>query len=404
MTEKVRRSLSAAREITDLVLAHYLSAIQAHDEGRWVAWCTAVAPPSEILYSMGIQPLFPENYACVATVVRAMSKAFEISETHGLSRDLCSYARGVMGFVLGGEAPLGGMEKPDVLISTKNVCSTYLKWWQLMAHALKRPLYIIDCPRITDEIREYHVKYISEQLENLVLEFEKITGKTLDRQKLRETLELSDKAAELWRRALILRRAKPCPMGVTDSSAAMFPLVASAGTMEAVEYYKKLLDELSERVKMGMGVVEEEKFRLLLSGIPYWHHLDIFDYLKDRYGAVFVYELYTATWGITSLDSTKPFESLAFKMLYNPVNMPAKWSEKWIADIVRDFDIDGIVLLSSRSCKATSINNLMIHEILRDKYEIPSVVLDADHTDHRDYSDAEIKAKLDTFMEILGSK
>jgi len=404
MSEKIRRSLSAAREITDIVLAHYLSAIQAHDEGRWVAWCTAVAPPSEMLYSMGIQPLFPENYACVATVMRAMSKAFETSEAYGLSRDLCSYARGVMGFVLGGEAPLGGMEKPDVLISTKNVCSTYLKWWQLMAHALQRPLYVIDCPRITAEITGYHVKYISEQLENLVLELEKITGKTLDKDRLIEALELSDKAAELWRSALRLRKAKPCPMGVTDSSAAMFPLVASAGTMEAVEYYKKLLDELTERVKMGIGVVEDEKFRLLLSGIPYWHHLDVFDYLRDRYGAVFVYELYTATWGIASLNPAKPFESLAFKMLYNPVNMPPKWSEKWIKDIVKDFDVDGIVLLSSRSCKATSINNLIIHEVLRDKYGIPSVVLEADHTDHRDYSDAEVKAKLDTFMEMLRSK
>ena len=333
-----------------------------------------------------------------------MSKAFETSEAYGLSRDLCSYARGVTGFVLGGEAPLGGMEKPDVLISTKNVCSPYLKWWQIMAHALQRPLHVIDCPRITDEITEYHVKYISKQLENLVLELEKITGRNLDKNGLIEALELSDKAAELWRRALRLRRAKPCPVGVTDSSAAMFPLVASAGTMEAVEYYKKFLDEVSERVKMGIGVVEEEKFRLLLSGIPYWHHLDVFDYLKDKYGAVFVYELYTATWGISSLNPAKSFESLAFKMLYNPVNMPPKWSEKWIEGIVKDFDIDGIVLLSSRSCKATSINNLVIHEVLRDKYGIPSVVLEADHTDHRDYSDDEVKAKLDTFMEILQSK
>ena len=404
MTKKIRRSLSAAREITDLVLAHYMSAVQAHEEGRWVAWCTAVAPPSELLYSMGIQPLFPENYACVATVMRAMPKAFEISESQGLSRDLCSYARGVMGFVLGGEAPLGGMEKPDVLISTKNVCSPYLKWWQLMAHALKRPLHIIDCPRITDEIEEYTVKYVSEQLEDLVLKLEKITGRTLDKDRLREALELSDKAAELWRRVLRSRRAKPCPMGVTDSSAAMFPLVASAGTMEAVEYYEKLLDEVSERVKMGIGVIEDEKFRLLLSGIPYWHHLDTFRYLKERYGAVFVYELYTATWGIASLNPNKPFESLAFKMLYNPTNMAPKWAEEWIAGIIKDYDIDGIILLSSRSCKATSINNLIIHRILRDKYGIPSVVIEADHTDHRDYSDTEVKTKLDTFMEILGSK
>ena len=149
MSRSTRRTLSCAREVTDLVVAHYMSALQAHNEGRHVAWSTAVAPPSEILYSFGVQPLFPENYACVSTVMKATHNMFDASEAHGLLRDLCSYTRCVMGSVLGCEAPLGGMEKPDFLVSTKNVCITYLKWWQLMANALKRPLYVIDCPRIT---------------------------------------------------------------------------------------------------------------------------------------------------------------------------------------------------------------------------------------------------------------
>ena len=193
-------------------------------------------------------------------------------------------------------------------------------------------------------------------------------------------------------------------MGVTDSSAAMFPMVASAGTQEAVEYYERLLDEMSERVKEGVGVLENEKFRLLLSGIPYWHHLRMFNYLEEKYGAVFVYELYTATWGMASLNSAKPFESIAYKTLLNPTNMPIRWSKDWISGLVKDFDIDGIVLLSSRSCKATSIGNLTIQKVLREEYGIPSVVLEADHTDDRVYSEAEVTARLDAFMEVLGAK
>jgi len=403
MPRSTRRTLSCAREVTDLVVAHYMSALQAHNEGRHVAWSTAVAPPSEALYSMGVQPLFPENYACVSTVMKATRNMFDVSEAHGLSRDLCSYTRCVMGSVLGCEAPLGGMEKPDVLVSTKNVCITYLKWWQLMADALKCPLFMIDCPRITEEIQEFHVKYVAEQLRDLGLELEKITGKTLDEAKLREAVRLSDKAAELWRKVLEYRRFKPCPMGVTDSSAAMFPIVASAGTTEAVEYYERLLGEVSERVKDGIGVIEDEKIRLLLSGIPFWHHLSLFNYLEDKHKAVFVHELYTATWGIASLNPTKPFESLAFKMLYNPTNMPQTWLEKWVVKIVKDFSVDGMVLLSSRSCKATSILNIAVQKFLREKHGIPSVIIEADHTDDRAYSDAQAKAKLDVFMEVLAA-
>jgi benzoyl-CoA reductase/2-hydroxyglutaryl-CoA dehydratase subunit BcrC/BadD/HgdB len=404
MSQRAKRSLSMAREVTSLVAAHYMSAVQAHSEGRWVAWLTAVAPPSEILYTMGIQPLFPENYACVATVMKAARNMFDASEAYGISRDLCSYSRCVMGSILGSEAPFGGMEKPDVLISTKDVCVVYMKWWELMAHTLKCPLYVIDCPVITDKIENHHIKYVDEQLRSLVSELEKITGTSLDEERLKEAVKLSDRAAELWRKVIERRRAKPCPMRVTDSSAAMFPLVASAGTREAVEYYEKLLDEVSGRVKEGVGALEEEKFRLLLSGIPYWHHLRMFNYLEDKYGAVFVHELYTATWGLATLNPTKPFESLAYKTLLNPTNMPISWSKDWISGLVKDFGVDGIVLLSSRSCKATSIGNLTIQKVLRDEYGIPSVVLEADHTDDRAYSEAEVNAKLDAFMEILGAK
>jgi benzoyl-CoA reductase/2-hydroxyglutaryl-CoA dehydratase subunit BcrC/BadD/HgdB len=401
---KTRRSLSAAREVTSLVAVHYMSAVQAHGQGRHVAWVTAVSPPLEILYSMGIQPLFPENYACVATVMKAARNLFDASEAYGISRDLCSYARCVMGSILGGEAPFGGMEKPDVLLSTKNVCVVYMKWWELMAQTLNCPLYVIDSPAITDKIEDYHVRYVDKQLRNLVSGLEKITGTSLDEEKLREAVKLSDRAAELWRKVLEQRRAKPCPMGVTDSSAAMFPMVASAGTQEAVEYYERLLDEVSGRVKEGVGSLENEKFRLLLSGIPYWHHLRMFNYLEEKYGAVFVYELYTATWGMASLNPTKPFESMAYKSLLNPTNMPIHWVKKWISDLVKDFDVDGVVLLSSRSCKATSIGNLTIQKVLREEYGIPSVVLEADHTDDRVYSEAEVTARLDAFMEVLGAK
>ncbi|MFQ5999896.1 MAG: 2-hydroxyacyl-CoA dehydratase subunit D [Candidatus Bathyarchaeia archaeon] len=404
MPKRTRRSLSAAREVTSLVAVHYMSAVQAHNEGRWVAWLTAVSPPSEILYAMGIQPLFPENYACVATVMKAARKMFDVSEAYGISRDLCSYARCVMGSVLGGEAPFGGMEKPDVLLSTKNVCVVYMKWWELMAHTLKCPLYVIDCPAVTDKIEDYHVKYVGKQLRQLVSKLERITGTSLDKERLKETVKFSDKAAELWRKVLEQRRAKPCPMGVTDSSAAMFPIVASAGTQKAVEYYERLLDEVSERVKQGVGVLENENFRLLLSGIPYWHHLGMFNYLEDKYGAVFVHELYTATWGMASLNPAKPFESLAYKMLLNPTNMPIPWLKDWINRLVKDFDIDGVVLLSSRSCKATSIGNLTVQKVLREEYGIPSVVLEADHTDDRVYSEAEVTMRLDAFMEMLGAK
>ncbi|MCZ2809490.1 MAG: hypothetical protein O2V44_09065 [Candidatus Bathyarchaeota archaeon] len=38
-------------------------------------------------------------------------------------------------------------------------------------------------------------------------------------------------------------------------------------------------------------------------------------------------------------------------------------------------------MLSSRLCEATSISNLTIQNVLRNDYEIPRVVLEADHSE-----------------------
>jgi benzoyl-CoA reductase/2-hydroxyglutaryl-CoA dehydratase subunit BcrC/BadD/HgdB len=84
--------------------------------------------------------------------------------------------------------------------------------------------------------------------------------------------------------------------------------------------------------------------------------------------------------------------------------MPQTWLEKWVVKIVKDFRVDGMVLLSSRSCKATSILNVAVQKFLRERHGISSVIIEADHTDDRAYSDAQAKAKLDIFMEVLGAR
>lgn len=403
MSRSTRRSLNAARAVTGILLGHYAGAARAREKGKSIAWCTAVSSPIEILYAFGIHPLFPENYACVCSTRGVTADLFKSSESKGFSKDLCSYSRCVLSSIMGGQTILGGLEKPDLLFSARNVCVTYLKWWQAMARELKCPLYVIDCPRVIRNIENYHVNYIASQLQNFISELEKLSKTKLDEENLKETVKLSDKAGGLWRQTLNYRKTKPCPIGVTDSSAAMFPLVAYTGTMTAVKYYKWLLSEVSRRVKDGVGVIDGERFRLLLSGIPFWHHLKLFNYLEDKYGAVFVFETYTAAWGHVELNSEKPLKSLAVKAL-KPVRMPIDWYINWVERLVEDYKVDGVVMFSTRSCKATSMNHALVKKALSDDLGVPGIIIDADHTDERAYSDAIVMNKLDTFMEMLGAK
>ena len=64
-----------------------------------VAYVTSGAPV-EILETMGVLTLYPENYGALCGAQRVAVKLCQVAEAAGYSPDLCSYARGHIGSVM----------------------------------------------------------------------------------------------------------------------------------------------------------------------------------------------------------------------------------------------------------------------------------------------------------------
>jgi benzoyl-CoA reductase/2-hydroxyglutaryl-CoA dehydratase subunit BcrC/BadD/HgdB len=75
--------------------------------------------------------------------------------------------------------------------------------------------------------------------------------------------------------------------------------------------------------------------------------------------------------------------------------------EKFLKHI-KEFQIDGAVLFSNRSCKTWSAPQLVTAEVLNRKFEVPFLLFEADMADPRQYSEAQIKNRVDAFLEVLG--
>jgi benzoyl-CoA reductase/2-hydroxyglutaryl-CoA dehydratase subunit BcrC/BadD/HgdB len=56
---------------------------------------------------------------------------------------------------------------------------------------------------------------------------------------------------------------------------------------------------------------------------------------------------------------------------------------------------------SNRSCKPYSLGQYDIQRIVQAKRGIPSLVIEADMTDARNFSESQIDTRIDAFMEIL---
>ncbi|NIO36565.1 hypothetical protein GTO27_02560 [Candidatus Bathyarchaeota archaeon] len=399
MRRKKSHVLETTKKIGELIMQYFQKASYAKIEGKPVAWVT-VFTPVELLYALDIFPIAPEHFSALCSARGLILDYLEEAERHGYSQNICSYSRCSLGYVL--SETNGLLPSPDILVTFRNSCDIYVKWWQSLSRHLKIPLFLGETPYVltTDDLDNYVLDYVVKQLEQLIEIAEGKFGLRLDVEELVQILELSDEASALWLDTLGFRKFRPCPLGGRDSASDIFPLVIMQGTTEAVQFYEQLLHEVEQRVRQKEGVVEHERFRLLFDGIWLWHSFDLIKYFEDK-GAVFVYEPYSEAWACR-LDTSKPLESIAKKILTMGLNVDIDLRIERYLESIKKFQVDGAVFFSNRSCKTWSAPQLVTADILTKQANIPYLVFEADMADPRQYSEAQIKSRIDAFLEVLG--
>jgi benzoyl-CoA reductase/2-hydroxyglutaryl-CoA dehydratase subunit BcrC/BadD/HgdB len=117
----------------------------------------------------------------------------------------------------------------------------------------------------------------------------------------------------------------------------------------------------------------------------------------------FVTATYTNAWAETTsfMDAADPFESMARVysqvILNNNLNHRLNLMER----LIKEFQVDGLVIHSARSCKPYSVGQYDLKRLLMDRLGIPSVVIEADITDYRAYSEEQTNTRLEAFFETL---
>lgn len=393
------RILQTTKKIGELILEYFAKASEAKAQGKPVAWIT-VFTPVELLRALDIYPVAPEHFSAMCSARGFILDFLEESERKGYSQNLCSYSRCTLGYALSGMSGL--MPPPDLLVTFRNSCDVYVKWWQSLHMHLGTPLFVGEAPYVlaAEDLDNYVLDYVVKELESLIKLAEEKFGLKYDEEKLVEAVKLSDKASELWLETLKLRRHKPCPLGGRDSASDIFPLVVMQGTGEAVQFYEELLKEVKEKVSRSEGVIENEKYRLLFDGIWLWYAFDLIKYFEDK-GAVFVYEPYSEAWACR-LDASKPLESIARKVLSMGLNVDIDIRIERFLKSIKEYDIDGAVLFSNRSCKTWSAPQLITAEAISSEFNVPYLLFEADMADPRQYAEAQVKNRIDAFIEVLG--
>jgi benzoyl-CoA reductase subunit B len=267
--------------------------------------------------------------------------------------------------------------------------------------------------KITPEQRRYVVRQIREQL---IPALEKITGRRLDEAVLRENLARSARSEEDLVAVLESSRRRPSPIDAYFGAVYYVGPIFSAfrGTEEGEEYYRELRREVEERAQAGLGPLtpigplNDQRYRLVVEGPPNWTHFRDFWKLFADEGAVVVASTYTKVGGTYDLgfrhDPSDPFGTLADYCggCYTNLNLPSRVA--MLEKYVRDYEADGFLIHSVKSCNSFSAGQLAILREVEGRTGMPGAFLESDLVDPRYFSPANLKNRLESYFQMISAR
>ncbi len=392
-------------KMKEIMTNYYIEAKTASDSGKRVAWITS-GGPVEPLIAMDIIPVYPENHGAMIGASKMGGSLCEQAEAMGYSGDICSYARADIASAVTCGGPIGGLPRPDMLIACNNICGTVIKWYEVLARYYDAPLFIFDTPMCHTDYPEESKRYVQRQVHEYVSFLEQVTGRKLDQDKMEEVGRLSLEAQRLWQAVLDTATARPSPMTAFDGFYHLALIVTLRGTRVAVDYYRDLLAEMEDRVAKGIGAVPNERYRLMWDNLPIWYRLKWLSKKFAAHDAALVADTYNTAWcrSLRYIDENDFLGSMAEGYTRMYLNIGVDQMADTIIEMAEKYSVDGLVMHSNRSCKPYSFGQYDIQRMVRERLDIPCLIIESHMIDERSFSEAQTETRIDAFMELVEEK
>ena len=402
----------------EMITRQFKELSMAGETGKKVVYTFVPGNISELILSFDMLPVYPEINALQSGMRKKSGGYIRDAEQHGHSEDVCTYVKCDVGMMLSGNiGPTGEkIPKPDLLLLSYTGCFTFMKWFETLERLYPGvPVAMLHTPyqeahKITPEVTAYMVKQLKEEV---IPKMEKVSGNKYDEEKLKSILRNSSKVEDYIVKIFDTTKHRPSPIDAYFAGVYYIGPINSGfrGTPQAVDYYAELYKEILERIdnKLGPitpeGVMEEERFRLVVEGPPNWTHFREFWKLFYDMGAVIVASSYTKVGGVYDMgfrvNPDKPLESLAEYCMNCYTNLNLQQRVDLLSKCITDYHADGFLVNSIKSCNSFSAGQLMIMQKLERKLEIPIGFIESDLVDPRYFSYSNIKNRLESFFQML---
>ncbi|MFW9780264.1 MAG: 2-hydroxyacyl-CoA dehydratase subunit D [Candidatus Heimdallarchaeota archaeon] len=392
---------------------NYLTELKQNKQNRPVAYMFVGGNLVELLRTMGFECVYPEITALATAIKHNSLDPILKAEELGYGLDICGYVKTDIGLsVVGpGKTSFTDIPKPDLLVCNFSGCLVYIKWWEALAEFYDCPLFLYDVPYLRDGIDIVHkedLEYLKTQLGELIEVCEKISGFSYDEKIMKQVLHYAKGAEQGWHDVLHMGKHKPSPLeAYFEAVNWMFPINVLRGLPQADMFYQIVKAELELRMEQKFYPLPEEKFRIVVEGVPPYPSYRSFWDLFKNWGAVSVAATYPKVGGLFDLgestfhDPNNPIESIARYSLYAYCNLSFPLRNQIVENYMNDYEADALVIHGIKSCRSFTAGQGDMRDFIINEAGYPALYIESDHQDPRYYAEAQIKNRVDAFFEAL---
>lgn len=344
------------------------------------------------------------NSSGEADRVEDATRYFELIRAHGYPDHHCDRTLVGLALVLNGDLPV-----PALQVATNHACDPIMLASNAIGHHFSVPTFYLDIDSVVERPTEELLAYTLGQVQELIAFAEKhVPGARFDAAKLGELQEMDGIANRYTRELYEFRKKSPCPIGARDVFRLPRPASRSPRPVQYLEYCKAMRDEVAEKAARSIGVLKEEKARVLwTTTAPYFRNA--FRILEERGVSLVHFQVGYAVRNFGPKgyvgDTTEygrkltPLEEVARLLTFN------SWSgraERWVDDTLyfcKDLNVDAIIDFQQWGCVPALLSSRMLAERAEKELGIPTLSLEGRNLARSSDAERAFDMQLETFVE-----
>jgi benzoyl-CoA reductase/2-hydroxyglutaryl-CoA dehydratase subunit BcrC/BadD/HgdB len=196
-------------------------------------------------------------------------------------------------------------------------------------------------------------------------------------------------------------KSDPVPMSGYDMSLVFGRVI---DRKSYTSHVKELIDELHDMISRGDLDGKSDAKRILLTGCPTGLGADKILKLTEECDAVIVCR--ESCTGMKSVDmnvdeSKPPLEAIAEKYFKLPCSCmtPNKGRLDLLDRMIKEFNVHGVIDLTWEACHTYNIESYLVAEHIKNRHNLPTLHIE---TDYSDSDTAQLKTRIEAFLDILG--